>query len=39
MAARVAPKMASLMGSASAKVARPMVRSNLGAARTFTGKL
>ncbi|KAB8295731.1 hypothetical protein DID88_007466 [Monilinia fructigena] len=36
MAARVAPKMASLMGSASAKVARPMVRSNLGAQRTFT---
>ncbi|ESZ93288.1 ATP synthase protein 9 [Sclerotinia borealis F-4128] len=36
MAARVAPKMASLMGSASTKVARPMVRSNLGAQRTFT---
>ena len=36
MASRVAPKMASLMGSASAKVARPMVRSNLGAQRTFT---
>lgn len=36
MAARVAPKMTSLMGSASVKVARPL---NLGAQRTFTGKL
>jgi hypothetical protein len=39
MAARITPKMASLMGSTSAKVARPMVRSNLGAQRAFSGKL
>jgi F-type H+-transporting ATPase subunit c len=37
MAARITPKMASLMGSTSAKVARPMVRSNLGAQRAFSG--